>query len=61
MKKITLMILISAASLLILNGCSTIEGAGKDIQGVGKIISKGAKDVKQSSKPRKPAKPSSSY
>mgnify|MGYP000206325542 CR=1 FL=1 len=46
MKNIIATILISSFSLLTLNACSTIDGAGKDLQGAGQVISKGAKEVK---------------
>jgi predicted small secreted protein len=34
-------------SLVSLNACSTIEGAGKDIQGAGQVIEKEAKGAKR--------------
>ncbi|MGK0269764.1 MAG: putative small secreted protein [Cocleimonas sp.] len=47
MKNIILMVLISGLGLLTLNGCSTIEGAGKDIQKAGEAISDKAKRAKK--------------
>lgn len=43
MKKIIVVMLISAFSLLTLNACSTMEGAGKDLQKAGAAISQKAK------------------
>jgi len=48
MKKMIVVTLISAFSLLTLNACSTIEGAGKDLQGAGQVISKEANKAKKS-------------
>jgi len=48
MKKMIVVTLISAFSLLTLNACSTIQGAGEDIQGAGQVISKEAKKAKKS-------------
>ncbi|MEH6455356.1 MAG: entericidin A/B family lipoprotein [Cocleimonas sp.] len=47
MKKMILVTIISAFALLTLNACSTIEGAGKDLQGAGQVISKEAKKAKK--------------
>ena len=47
MKKIIVVTLISAFSLLTLNGCSNIAGAGKDLQGAGQVISKEADRAKR--------------
>lgn len=47
MKKILVMILVSAFCILTLNACSTIDGAGKDLQGVGQVISKEANKAKR--------------
>ncbi len=47
MKKMIVVVLISAFSLLTLNGCSTIAGAGKDIQDAGGAISKKAEKTKE--------------
>ncbi len=41
------MTLIAAFSLLTINGCGTIAGAGKDIQDVGGAISKKAEKTKK--------------
>ena len=43
MKKIIAVMLISTFSLMTINACSTMEGAGKDIQKAGAAISKKAK------------------
>ncbi len=48
MKRILLVTLISAFNLLTLNACSTIEGAGKDLQGAGQVISTEASKAKRS-------------
>ncbi len=47
MKKIIVVTLISAFTLLTINGCSTIAGAGKDIQDVGGAISDKAEKAKK--------------
>ena len=47
MKKMILVALISVFSLLTLNACSTISGAGKDIQDVGGAISNKAENTKK--------------
>jgi len=47
MKKIITIMLISAFGLLTLNACSTIEGAGKDIEGFGQSIKSEAKKAKK--------------
>jgi len=47
MKKIIIVTLISAFSLLILNACSTIEGAGNDLQGAGQVISETAQKAQK--------------
>ena len=47
MKKTLLIMLTLAFTTIILSACSTIEGAGKDLQGVGQIISKEAKKAKK--------------
>ena len=41
---IALMVLVSIAGLI---GCSTIEGAGKDIQRGGEVVTDTAKEVKR--------------
>lgn len=38
MKRLLLSILFSIAALLTLNACSTVAGAGKDIQKAGQVI-----------------------
>ncbi len=38
--------LLAAVFLANLFGCNTIEGAGKDIKRAGKVISDGARDIK---------------
>ena len=47
MKKIIAVMLISTFSILTLNACSTIAGAGKDIQDVGGAIENKAKKAKK--------------
>ncbi len=47
MKKMIVTMLISAFGLLTLNGCSTIDGAGKDLQGAGQVISTEAQKAKK--------------
>jgi len=47
MKKILITMMISVSSIIILNACSTIEGAGKDLQGAGQVISNEAKKTKK--------------
>lgn len=47
MKKVIFTILISAFSVITLNACSTIEGAGKDIEGFGQSIKTEAKKAKK--------------
>lgn len=42
---LTLVALITAS--VVLAGCNTVEGVGKDVQSAGKGIEKGAKDVKE--------------
>jgi len=51
MKKILLVITISVFGIVSLNGCSTIEGVGKDLQGAGKNLAKEAKRAKNSNAP----------
>ena len=46
MKKMIVMTLVSTFCILTLNACSTIEGAGKDLQGAGQVISKEANKAK---------------
>ena len=46
MKKIIITLLISAFSLVTLSACSTIDGAGKDLQGAGQVISEKANRAK---------------
>lgn len=48
MKKLIILTFSIAFGLFSLNGCSTIEGAGKDLQGAGQVISQEAKDAKRS-------------
>ena len=48
MKKMIVMTLASTFCMLTLNACSTIEGAGKDLQGAGQVISKEANRAKKS-------------
>ena len=50
MNKLIVVMLISAFGLLTLNGCSTIAGAGKDIQDVGGAITHKAEKVKNKDK-----------
>lgn len=45
MRKI--IILASVAAGLVLAGCNTVEGAGKDVKSAGKAVEKGAEDVKK--------------
>lgn len=47
MKRIIVTMLISAFCLMTLNACSTIAGAGKDLQSAGKVITNGAEKVKK--------------
>lgn len=47
MKKILLSMLVSAFCIFNLNACSTIEGAGTDIQGFGQAIKTEAKKAKR--------------
>ena len=47
MKKVAILLLVTGFSLLSLNACSTIEGAGKDIQGAGQVIEKEANKNKR--------------
>ena len=47
MKKIVISIFTLSFILLGLNACSTIEGAGKDIQGAGQVIEKEASKAKR--------------
>ena len=44
----SLIALLAAASLALLTGCNTIEGAGKDIERGGDKIQDTARDVKRS-------------
>jgi len=46
MKKTIAIMLTSIFCFLILNGCSTIEGAGNDLQGAGQVISNEAKKAR---------------
>ena len=39
-------IILGLAAMGTLQACNTVEGAGKDVQAVGKGVSKGAKKVK---------------
>ena len=48
MKKILTTMLIAAFSIITLNACSTIEGAGRDLQGAGQAISSEANRAKRS-------------
>lgn len=50
MKKLLIVTLITAFSLLTLNACSTIAGAGKDIQDVGGAITDKAEKAKKKDK-----------
>ena len=47
MKKIVICIFSLSLILVGLNACSTIEGAGKDIQGAGQVIEKEATKAKR--------------
>ena len=47
MRKMIFITLFSAFALINLNACSTIEGAGKDLQGIGQVITKEAKKAKK--------------
>ena len=47
MKKTVINFFVLGFMLLGLNACSTIEGAGKDIQGAGQVIEKGATKAKR--------------
>lgn len=47
MKKLITLIFAICFSVLSLSGCSTIEGAGKDIQGAGQVITKEANKAKK--------------
>ena len=47
MKKIVISIFALSLILLGLNACSTIEGAGKDIQGAGQVIENEASKAKR--------------
>jgi len=47
MNKILTTTIISMFYIITLNACSTIEGAGKDLQGAGQVISKEAKKAKK--------------
>ena len=47
MNKPILSMLFSAIILITLNACSTIEGAGKDLQGAGQVIANEAKKAKK--------------
>ena len=47
MKKIAILIFVAGFSLITLNACSTIEGAGKDIQGAGQVLSQEAQKNKR--------------
>lgn len=47
MLKTTILMIITCFSLFSLNACSTIEGAGKDIQGAGQMIETEAKKNKR--------------
>ncbi|GAA0421673.1 hypothetical protein GCM10009133_32760 [Cocleimonas flava] len=47
MKKLLVVTLITAFGLFTLNGCSTIAGAGKDIQDVGGAITDKAERAKK--------------
>jgi len=51
MKHSLLSILLSAFFLFTINGCSTVEGIGKDLQGAGRALSKEAKNSKSNKKP----------
>ena len=48
MLKKVMYIFVLGFSLISLNACSTIEGAGKDIQGAGQVIEKEAQKNKGS-------------
>lgn len=40
-------LLLSAMSLIVLSGCGTVSGVGKDLQKAGQVIEKGANKAKQ--------------
>ena len=38
--------LVSAATLMLLSGCNTVEGVGRDVERAGDAIQDGAEDVR---------------